>query len=157
MPTSQPGVINYVGECDPSTYLCEECEGDCDSDSDCVGDLVCRQRSGNEAVSGCTGEGGSRDVYGKDICMQTEVTTDFVQYVGNPCTDENGVAGSCEVCTGDCDQDADCKDSLRCAQRSGFDEDVPGCVWEDTARFDGSDFCKYLVLRFILVYCCVYS
>jgi len=88
---------------------------------------------------------------------EVEVTgTDFVQYVGNPCSDTFG-AGSCEVCTGDCDQDADCKDALRCAQRSGSNEDVPGCVWADAARFDGTDFCKYLVLRFILGYCCVYS
>ena len=41
MPISNPGVMNYVGECDPTTYLCGLCEGDCDNDSDCEGDLIC--------------------------------------------------------------------------------------------------------------------
>lgn len=33
------------------------CQGDCDSDADCIGDLVCFQRGGLEAVPGCTGSG----------------------------------------------------------------------------------------------------
>lgn len=79
MPVSRPGIVNYVGECgddyyhgsDP-TYLCNECEGDCDDDDDCAGDLVCFKRSsidGFQAVPGCGGEGGDRDVYSKDICV----------------------------------------------------------------------------------------
>ena len=32
---------------------CTLCTGDCDSDSDCAGDLVCFQRSGGEDVPGC--------------------------------------------------------------------------------------------------------
>jgi len=68
MPISQPGVINYVGECSSTSYLCGLCESDCDSDSDCEGDLICVRRDGFEAVEGCTGEGGPRDLYSDDVC-----------------------------------------------------------------------------------------
>jgi hypothetical protein len=41
------------------------CEGDCDSDADCEGHLVCFQRGGNMApVPGCLGTG----VRSKDYC-----------------------------------------------------------------------------------------
>jgi len=69
MPISQPDTINYVGECSPTTYACARCEGDCDSDSDCQGDLICFQRDGYEPVEGCKGEGGGRDLYARDVCV----------------------------------------------------------------------------------------
>ena len=138
------GTVNYVGECSSSTYLCGECEGDCDDDNDCAGDLVCTQRSGSEAVQGCSGEGGSRDLYGKDICVAPEVNE--VNYVGNPCTDRFGT-GQCEICSGDCDNDGDCDGDLRCAQRERSDgvENVPGCQWpdgSDEVRLQDDDFCE---------------
>ena len=34
-----------------------KCHGDCDSDNDCGGDLLCFQRDGTEAVPGCEGDG----------------------------------------------------------------------------------------------------
>ena len=33
---------------------CELCSGDCDTDDDCAGDLVCFQRDGGEDVPGCS-------------------------------------------------------------------------------------------------------
>ena len=33
------------------------CQGDCDSDNDCLGRLVCFKRQGNEPVPGCIGTG----------------------------------------------------------------------------------------------------
>ena len=45
-----------------------ECEGDCDSDSDCSGSLVCFDRSNTEAVPGCSGTGEP----GNDYCIQPE-------------------------------------------------------------------------------------
>ena len=71
LPTSENNVINYVGECGSENYLCGACEGDCDSDSDCEEGMVCVDRNGYEAVAGCSGEGGDRDLYGKDICVPT--------------------------------------------------------------------------------------
>jgi len=41
-----------------------ECQGDCDSNSDCFGDLVCFERSGYEPVPGCVGAGNN----GVDYC-----------------------------------------------------------------------------------------
>ena len=31
------------------------CEGDCDNDSECAGDMICFQRPSNEVVPGCVG------------------------------------------------------------------------------------------------------
>ncbi len=78
MPESTtPGEINYIGECGSEGYLCGKCEGDCDSDDDCEDALICAERSGFEEVTGCTGAGGSRDVYAKDICYSPNP----VQYI----------------------------------------------------------------------------
>lgn len=71
MPISNPGNVNYVGECGYESgyaYLCNECEGDCDYDDDCEGALICFFRDEFESVLGCSGEGGPLDVSGKDIC-----------------------------------------------------------------------------------------
>jgi hypothetical protein len=43
-----------------------ECDGDCDNDAECAGDLICFQRSGTTSVPGCLGEGSP----GKDYCVQ---------------------------------------------------------------------------------------
>ena len=152
-----------VFEIQPTTYFqlifssfptfCRLCEGDCDDDSDCEGDLVCLERDGFDAVDGCTGAGGDRDVFGKDVCVPPTNVIE-VQYVGNPCTDAFP-DGKCEVCTGDCDSDSDCADGLRCASRreSNGLEIVPGCIWtNDTLKFDDGDYCKYkLFLTWILL------
>ena len=105
--------------------------------------LVCSNRLGFEAVEGCYGEEGRRDVFGKDICVKPLV----VEFVGNPCTNEFE-SGLCEICTGDCDRDSDCVGDLRCAQRSKFNgfENVPGCVWangSDSIRNENDDYCKF--------------
>ena len=67
-------MISYVGECD-SSKPCLRCQGDCDDDGGCAGDLECFSRSGFEAVPGCIGEGGMYDVdLGADICISTSPT-----------------------------------------------------------------------------------
>lgn len=71
-PISQPGVVNYVGECSEGGYLCGECEGDCDGDTSCKEGLACFEREGFERVPGCTGEGSTRDVFAKDMCYKPE-------------------------------------------------------------------------------------
>ena len=68
-PQSLPGIVNYVGECGEENYHCGRCEGDCDSDSDCLNGLICFERSGSESVPGCAGAGGARDVIEKDYCI----------------------------------------------------------------------------------------
>ena len=171
MPIKRLGQINYVGECSSSNgYLCGECEGDCDSDADCEGNLICSKRSGFEGVPGCIGENGDRDVAGKDICKTPESITnaptvvptaeirlDEIRYVGNPCTNEFAT-GLCDQCTGDCDSDADCAGELRCVQRRKFNgvENVPGCSWafgSDSIRNDNDDYCRLSCCAFFL---CLY-
>jgi hypothetical protein len=45
------------------------CEGDCDNDSECAGDLVCFQRRANQAVPGCSG--GTSDSSPTDYCVES--------------------------------------------------------------------------------------
>ena len=124
---------------------CGECQGDCDSDSDCLGDLVCRKRGSGDpfaAIHGCVGEGGPLDTRGggTDVCSHP---FEVIKYVGE-CAHEEGFL--CGLCQGDCDEDADCAEGLVCAQRPGGSfEAVNGCSGEggfsDTKA--GSDICVY--------------
>ncbi len=135
------GAVNYVGECGRESYLCGLCEGDCDTDADCQGDLRCALRNGpfsDAAVPGCTGENGHRDVYAKEICFQpVSAPRGVLNYVGE-CGQESYLCGLCE---GDCDTDDDCEGNLTCHIRSGFDP-VPGCFDEGRERdMYGRDMC----------------
>ena len=55
---SQPAPLSALGvsACTPGSP-CQACQGDCDNDADCAPGLQCMQRSGDEAVLGCTGAG----------------------------------------------------------------------------------------------------
>jgi len=48
------------------TRLLGLCEGDCDSDSDCAGDLICYQRDAGQSIPGCSGTPNSRS----DFCIR---------------------------------------------------------------------------------------
>lgn len=48
-----------------SAYPMNACDGDCDRDADCAGDLECFERDGSESVPGCDGGGGT---IGEDYC-----------------------------------------------------------------------------------------
>ena len=66
--------INFIGN--PCTSFfndgkCTQCTGDCDSDSDCAGDLRCAQRrqvSGVENVPGCAWGATSNPYTDDDYC-----------------------------------------------------------------------------------------
>jgi uncharacterized surface protein with fasciclin (FAS1) repeats len=60
--------IEKIGQC-TSDDPCGVCEGDCDSDDECVGDLVCfkRRRMSFKRVPGC--RGGRSDKSGTDYCV----------------------------------------------------------------------------------------
>lgn len=45
-------IVQFLGNPPPRDL--NRCEGDCDSDSDCEGDLICYQRGSNDQVPGCT-------------------------------------------------------------------------------------------------------
>jgi hypothetical protein len=58
--------------CTPSAP-CAVCQGDCDSDNDCTGDLRCFQRSHGEAIPGCVDNGGQPAIY--DYCYSVACPT----------------------------------------------------------------------------------
>jgi len=108
------------------------CEGGCNEDSDCDSsiNLICQTRTGDEEVSGCEGPGRS----GVNYCRFPSL-----EYVGsNPVTSDPSTRLG--LCQGDCDNDSECTDGLRCFQRSGT-EDVVGCTGADFNS--GYDFCAY--------------
>jgi uncharacterized surface protein with fasciclin (FAS1) repeats len=63
--------IQKVGQCSPSKK-CNLCEGDCDSDDDCMDDYVCFKRRKNsfKKVPGC--RGGRSDKSGTDYCVDPD-------------------------------------------------------------------------------------
>ena len=119
--------MNYVGECG-SGYQCGLCEGDCDGDSDCAGDLVCVQRNGFDVVAGCSGSGGDWDLYGKDICAEALAPSPTPDFLNSLKFNDAGCSESipCGKCEGPCDTNS-CSLDLTCFNRIG-DEPVPGCV-----------------------------
>ena len=94
-----------------------ECEGDCDKDRDCKGNLVCFQRNRNTPVPGCQGTA----TPGYDYCIRGPVLKTLRGH--NPRKAKKGELLECE---GDCDKDRDCKGNLVCFQRNQY-EKVPGC------------------------------
>ena len=62
------------------------CEGDCDNDGECAGDLICYQRNGYTSVPGCNGEGRR----GKDYCYDLNLGCNGEAGSGNDyCYDPN--------------------------------------------------------------------
>mmetsp|Transcript_37708 Transcript_37708/g.91757 ORF Transcript_37708/g.91757 Transcript_37708/m.91757 type:complete len:656 (-) Transcript_37708:53-2020(-) len=115
-----------------SAFPLQRCESDCDSDMQCSGTLVCMQRDGDEPVEECSGT----PLPTEDYCV-SRPTPNFLIYKYNnhiPKTVENFPLA---VCVGDCDDDSECGEGLRCFQRSG-DEPVPGC---DGPGISGVDYC----------------
>eukprot|EP00980_Cylindrotheca_fusiformis_P012304 scaffold3014_cov116-Cylindrotheca_fusiformis.AAC.6 len=112
-------------------YPLGKCKGDCDSDSDCLGDLKCFHRDPYQSVPGCAG--GSSDGSRTDFCYAEGSKNDkgVIDFVStNP-------PEPLYICQGDCDSDFDCGDFLVCFQRDSNDE-VPGCVGgsKDNSRTD---------------------
>jgi len=130
---SNHSIVNYVGQCDPYTYLCKQCEGGCRSHDDCEYDLLCKSRVGFEAVPGCTGEAGELDIYGQNICYDPHLPE--VEPAEAGCAGFN----NCTECSFPCGNDEDCGGELRCADiDTGFS--VPGCTIANSA-FLGKDTC----------------
>jgi hypothetical protein len=55
--------ISYQGQRNNPSQPLDLCEGDCDSDADCVPGLICFQRNPGQPVPGCRGFDGSRTDY----------------------------------------------------------------------------------------------
>ena len=126
--------INYVSNLNSADGpLLNECEGDCDDDEDCEGNLVCFQRD-NEEVPGCSGNPGKKH----DYCINPDLlpkTRADIDYVSNLNSEDGPLLNECE---GDCDNDDDCAGDLVCFQQDD-DEPVPGCSGNPGRKHD---YCK---------------
>lgn len=94
----------------PPPSLLGNCEGDCDSDSDCnkaLGPLECFQRSGTEVVPGCLGAGTS----GTDYCALRRTKNTLFLKGNDGLPAENFPL---KLCEGDCDKDSECAEGLKC-------------------------------------------
>jgi hypothetical protein len=121
----EDGGLVLVGDDDKpeDKFPLGNCEGECDEDSDCEEGLQCFQRSNYNQIPGCKGLGS----YGSDYCYNSTAPPEEGVLV---ITGDNGdpvdkfPLGECQ---GECDDDAQCKEGLRCFQRDGY-EPVPGCT-----------------------------
>eukprot|EP00562_Extubocellulus_spinifer_P025987 CAMPEP_0178673474 /NCGR_PEP_ID=MMETSP0698-20121128/34324_1 /TAXON_ID=265572 /ORGANISM="Extubocellulus spinifer, Strain CCMP396" /LENGTH=425 /DNA_ID=CAMNT_0020317493 /DNA_START=14 /DNA_END=1288 /DNA_ORIENTATION=- len=59
----RPSLASYGRDGCDDDYPCDKCTGDCDDNSNCMGNLKCFQRSGRQDVPGCSGDGVSGDDY----------------------------------------------------------------------------------------------
>eukprot|EP00934_Nitzschia_sp_Nitz4_P004866 Nitzschia sp. Nitz4//scaffold45_size130396//72961//74076//NITZ4_003455-RA/size130396-exonerate_est2genome-gene-0.63-mRNA-1//1//CDS//3329552416//4856//frame0 len=145
--------LDYVGS-NPTGL--SQCEGDCDSDSDCSGSLICYQKDGGSpgTVPGCSGTDFSRT----DFCIDpSDVGSSPTSPVSSPVTsptpapvpsssgtnalfnygaDPPSSVLPLGVCEGDCDSDSDCSGNLYCLQRGSNAGSVPGCSGSDASRTD---------------------
>lgn len=141
----------YTGGAPASAYPLGRCEGDCDVDTDCEGDLICFQRNRYDAVPGCNGGVAMWSV--TDFCtIATEAPTrspsDYPTVVGSTVLyaypgDPPMSAYPLPLCTGDCDSDDDCAEGLECYSRTRYEE-VPGCSG-GKSDWSLTDYCAYPV------------
>jgi hypothetical protein len=68
-PTAAAKNVEYVGNdgSPTSAYPLGECQGECDSNEDCEGELICFQRDPGDPVPGCLG--GEDDTSRNDFCI----------------------------------------------------------------------------------------
>lgn len=118
-----------------STFPLGQCEGDCDTDSDCKGNLICFQRNEYDEVPSCLGNDWSRT----DYCIPPTSTTPPPTPSPSPPPTPNtkadnksnanlrfGTTFPLGRCEGDCDSNSHCQDGLVCFQRNN-NIAVPGC------------------------------
>jgi len=138
--------IRFVGN--PPSRQLRECEGDCDSDNDCVGSKLCWQRDKGDAYPpGCYGNS-----FGKGDYCYAPSGKRLKRIAHNP----RGKLGECE---GDCDSDSDCNTGLFCWHRGSTGGDQgraipPGCYgdssisdWDYCYRPIGSNVLQSIALK----------
>ncbi|GKY96987.1 hypothetical protein MPSEU_000657600 [Mayamaea pseudoterrestris] len=136
-----------------SSFPLGVCQGDCDSDSECATGLKCFQRSGTQAVPGCSG---ASKYSGTDFCYDPKssssnggtsggtsgggTSSGNLPQVSTKGNNKNpSSAFPLGKCQGDCDSDDDCQPGLVCYQRVAR-ESVPGCSG-GTSDSTANDYC----------------
>lgn len=129
------GALVFIGDFEMDFYQLQECQGDCDFDSDCALGLICDFRDSGDGgvVPGCDGDAEDIASGSEDFCIQRPSATHLVILA-----DDDAPEGfPLPVCAGDCDDDDDCQDGLVCLQRD-FEEPVAGC---EGLGEEGYDYC----------------
>ena len=138
------GTLKLVGNngLPSSVFPLGRCQGDCDSNAECAGNLVCFQRDAGQAVPGCSGT----LIESNDYCVRP------VDIDGPPApaptpsgtalniVGDNGSPSSkfpLGRCQGDCDSNAECAGDLVCFQRDAG-QAVPGC---SGTPVESKDYC----------------
>jgi hypothetical protein len=124
------------------TYGLAQCEGDCDSDDDCRGQLSCFQNNGGVTPPGCSGSVTWEMDYCYNPASGTQTTTTPAPTTSEPKTLEfidwrPEVADTPrKECQGHCKSDAQCEGDLVCldlgAGRVDAGQTVPGCLGTGT-------------------------
>ncbi|CAJ1965923.1 unnamed protein product [Cylindrotheca closterium] len=128
-------ILDFIGDREMELYSLQECQGDCDFDSDCELGLVCFFRSFGDGghVPGCSGNADGIASRNEDFCIKPP-TENYLVILGD---DDHSEAYPLPACAGDCDEDVDCRDNLVCVVRRNTTQ-IPGC---EGIGEKGYDYC----------------
>ena len=138
---------------DNPTGPLNECEGDCNDDADCAGDLVCffRKEDFNNLIPpGCESSGaetGNSNNFCYDRDGNYPHTAQHFGFANEQSGDVN-----LNVCESDCNKNKHCAPGLECFQRRADEDGLPpGCVGEPYSTYDycyDPDYVDYLDVSF---------
>eukprot|EP00535_Pseudo-nitzschia_heimii_P009512 CAMPEP_0197184460 /NCGR_PEP_ID=MMETSP1423-20130617/9936_1 /TAXON_ID=476441 /ORGANISM="Pseudo-nitzschia heimii, Strain UNC1101" /LENGTH=551 /DNA_ID=CAMNT_0042635273 /DNA_START=86 /DNA_END=1741 /DNA_ORIENTATION=+ len=101
----------------------QECQGDCDFDEECEGNLICFKRNEDTInIPGCIGS----DRIGEniDVCINPNKLPKEATLIAWD-------ASNLQECQGDCDFDNECEGNLICFKRNEEKIVTPGCTGSD--------------------------
>jgi len=132
--------LETVGHTCTASNECEVCQGICDNDDECKGELVCIERAARVFQGKVPGCGDGTGVALTDRLCYAPTTLETLEDLGetfsdgscggsqkNKCGCKEDPGQQCKQCQGDCNTDDDCAGNLRCYQRDHKDEPTPGC------------------------------
>jgi hypothetical protein len=116
------------------------CQGDCDNDDHCRGDLYCHKSQVDGAeVIGCLGKThGKTDYCAECVPGSRCKTQDSATLLDHGAHAHVGAVGGLGLCQGDCDNDDHCRTGLVCHQNDEIDVDVPACFGK---TYGLTDYC----------------
>ena len=134
-----PGAVGDTNFCNDPSAPCELFEGDCDSDAQCAGSLICAPDVGRRFGKPAIFDYCLADHCVNDVLDGNETQVDCGGDCGS-CSPVGGTPGSNDFCVnvycedgeGDCDSEDECAQGLECVNNAGpqygFDADVDVCV-----------------------------